>query len=140
MVAQWWNYKKSALNRLHIAYHSISTLFIGSSIYESASLLCILFDVQCCQSVIRNMVYRLMCRLNSSSNHILNDILTSSLMFTSRIRKHWNKLLYVNSWLWTLNYVVCQMLTCGPQSHMYWIYEPCWVQNKVIALNWIENR
>ncbi|KAK2189074.1 hypothetical protein NP493_115g03048 [Ridgeia piscesae] len=37
-----------------------------------------------------------MCRLGSSVNYILNDILSSSLRFTSRVRKHWNKLLYVN--------------------------------------------
>ena len=37
----------------------------------------------------------IMCRLDSSVNYILNDILTSSLRFTSRIRKHWNKLLYI---------------------------------------------
>lgn len=123
--------------RLHIAYHNILKLFIGTSKCECTSLSCTLFDVQCCQSVIRNIMYKFMCRLNSSSNYILNDILTSSLMFTSRIHKRWNKLSYVNSWLWTLNYVVCQMLTYGPQSHVYWIYGPCWVRNKVIELNWI---
>ena len=96
-VQLWWNYKKSTLNRLHIAYHNIFNLFIGMSKYESTSLLCTLFDVQCCQSVIRNMVYRFMCRLDSSVNCILNDILTSSLRFTSRIRKHWIKLLYMNT-------------------------------------------
>ena len=90
-VHLWWNYKKSTLNRLHIAYQNILKLFIGMSKYESTSLLYTLFHVQCCQSVIRNMVYRFMCRLDSSVNCILNDILTSSLRFTSRIRKHWNK-------------------------------------------------
>ena len=68
-------------------------LFIGTSKYENTRLLCTLFDVQCCQSVIRNMVYRFMCRLDSFVNYILNDILISSLRFTSRIRKHWNKIL-----------------------------------------------
>ena len=53
-------------------------LFIGTSKYESTSLLCTLFDVQCCQSVIRNMVYMFRCRLDSSVNHNLNDILTST--------------------------------------------------------------
>ena len=96
-VQLWWNYKKSTLNRLHIAYNNILKLFIDTSKYESTSLLCTLFDVQCCQSVIRNMVYSFMCRLGSSVNYILNDILSSSLRFTSRVRKHWNKLLYVNT-------------------------------------------
>jgi len=86
-VQLWWNYKKSTLNRLHIACHNIFKLFIDMSKYENTSLLCTLFDVQCCQSVIRNMVYRFMCRLHSFVKYILNDILTSSLRFTSRIRK-----------------------------------------------------
>ena len=96
-VQLWWNYKKSTLIRLHIAHHNILKLFIGTSKYESTSLLCTLFDVQSCHSVIRSMVYRFICRLDSSVNYILNDILTSSLRFTSRMRKHWNKLLYVNT-------------------------------------------
>ena len=58
-VQLWWNYKKSTLNRLHIAYHNIFKLFIGMSKYESTRLLCTLFDVgiQCSQSGIKNMVY-----------------------------------------------------------------------------------
>ena len=93
-----------------------------------------------------------MCRLDSSVNCILNDILTSSLRFTSRIRKHWNKLLYMNTWLkqmytfclytqhWVRTHtvhIVCLMSTYGPQSHMYLLYVPCWVWNKVIELNTI---
>ena len=35
--------------------------------------------------------------IDSSVNYSLNDILSSSLRFTSRIHKHWNKLLYVNT-------------------------------------------
>ena len=138
---------RSTLSRLHIAYHNILKLFIGSSKYESTSLLCTLFDVQCCQSVIRNMVYRFMCRLDSSVNYNLNDILTCSLRFTSRIHKHWNKLLYVNSWLnFFLIYtalgqnalhtvhIVCLMSSYGLHSHMYLLYVSCWVWNKVIEL------
>ena len=96
-VQLWWNDKKSTLNRLHSAYHNIFKLFIGMSKFESTSLLYTVFDVQWCQSVIRNMAYRFMCRLDSSVNYILNDILTSSLILTSRIRKHWNKLLYIHT-------------------------------------------
>ena len=40
-----WNYKKSTLNRLHIAYHNILKLCIGMSQYKSTSLLCTLFEL-----------------------------------------------------------------------------------------------
>ncbi len=65
--------------------------------YESTSYLCTLFDIQCCQSVIRKLVYGFMCRLDSSVNCIIKGILATSLRYTSRIRKHWCSLLYINS-------------------------------------------
>ena len=54
-------------------------------------------DIQCCQSVIRKLVYGFMCRLDSSVNCILKGILATSLRYTSRIRKHWCSLLSINS-------------------------------------------
>ncbi len=43
------------------------------------SYLCTLFDIQCCQSVIRKLVYGCMCRLDSSVNYIIQSILATSL-------------------------------------------------------------
>ena len=57
----------------------------------------LLFDIQCCQSVIRKLVYGFMRRLDSSVNCIIKGILATSLRYTSRIRKHWCSLLYINS-------------------------------------------
>ena len=87
--------QKSTINRLHIAYHNIFLLFLGLSKYESTIFLCTLFDVQCSQSVIRNLVYRFICRLDSSTNYIIRDILVTSLRFSTRICKHLYKLLYM---------------------------------------------
>ena len=97
-IAQlWWNYKKSTITKLQIAYHNILKMFLGMSKYESTSYLCTLFDIQCCQSVIRKLVYWCMCRLDSSVNYIIQGILATSLRHTSRIRKHWCSLLCTNS-------------------------------------------
>ena len=52
----WWNYKKSTITKLQIAYHNILKMFLGMSKYESTSYLCTLFDIQCCQSVIRKLI------------------------------------------------------------------------------------
>ena len=93
----WWNYKKSTITKLQIAYHNIFKMFLGMSKYESTSYLCTLFDIQCCQSVIRKLVYGFMCRLDSSVNCIIKGILATSLRYTSRIRKHWCSLLYINN-------------------------------------------
>ena len=93
----WWNSKKSTVTKLQIAYHNIFLMFLGMSKYESTSYQCVLFDTQCGQSVIRKLVYGFMCRLDSSVDYIVKDILATSLRYTSRIRKHWCSLLYINS-------------------------------------------
>ena len=72
-------------------------MFLGMYKYESTSYLCTLFDNKCCQSVISKLVYGFMCRLDSSVNCIIKGILGTSLRYTSRIRKHWCSLLYINS-------------------------------------------
>ena len=59
------------------------------SIYESTSLLCTVYNVLCCQPVIRNLVYRFLSRLQASNNCLVMYIQSSSLVYTSRIRKHY---------------------------------------------------
>ena len=61
----WWNYKKCSMKRLLITYHIIFKMSFSRSKYESISLLglCTVYNVLCCQVVIRNIVYRFMCRL-----------------------------------------------------------------------------
>ena len=51
-----------------------SASLVGMSKYESTSYLCTLFDIQCCQSVIRKLVYGFMCRLDSYVNYIIHGI------------------------------------------------------------------
>ena len=87
--------KKSTITKLQIVYHNILLMFLGMSKYESTSYLCTLFDIQCCQSVIRKLVYGFMCSLDSFVNCIIKGILATSLRNISRIRKHWCSLLYI---------------------------------------------
>ena len=92
----WWNYKKCTMKRLLINYHNVFKMSISMSKYESTSLLCTVYYVLCCQAVIRNLVYRFMCRLQTSNNSLVMSIQSSSLVYTTRIRKHWRRLLYVH--------------------------------------------
>ena len=92
----WWNYKKCTMKRLLITYHNVFKMSISMSKYESTSLLCTVCNVLCCQAVLRNLVYRFMCRLQASNNSLVMSIQSSSLVYKSRIRKHWRRLLYVN--------------------------------------------
>ena len=50
------------------------------------------YNVLCCQAVIRNLVYRSMCMLQASNNSLVMSIQSSRLVYTSRIRKHWRRL------------------------------------------------
>lgn len=93
----WINYNRCTINKLYIAYHSIFKQFVNFSKFESTSLLCTVFDVQCCQSVIRNLIHKFIQRLDDSSNDLIIQILSSSLVYTSYMRKHWRSLLYIDS-------------------------------------------
>ena len=81
----WWNYKNATIRKLYISYHNILKLFLNLSKFESTSLLCAAFDVQCCQSVVRNLIFRFMCRLEKSCNDIIKALLASSVRYKSRM-------------------------------------------------------
>ena len=93
----WWNYSNAEIRKLYIAYHNVFKILLGFSKYDSNGLLCTIFNVRSCAAVIRNHVYKFMKRLSESTNMLLRNIANTSLIYTSRIRKHWMKLLYVNS-------------------------------------------
>ena len=87
----WWNYKKMSICKLQITYHNILKMNIGLSKFESTSATCAITNTQCCQSVIRNRVYKFVCRLDKSKNTIVKALLSSSIVYS-----HWRGLLYVH--------------------------------------------
>ena len=89
----WWNYKKMSVTKLQITYHNILKRNIGLSKYESTSATCTFTNTQCCQSTIRNLVYKFVCRLNKSDNALIKALLASSVAYSSRIHSHWRRLL-----------------------------------------------
>ena len=60
----WWNYKKMSMCKLQITYHNILKMNIGLSKFESTSATCAITNTQCCQSLIRNLVYKFVRRLD----------------------------------------------------------------------------
>ena len=81
---------------LQITYHNILKMNIGLSKFESTSATCAITNTQFCQSVIRNLVYKLFCRLEKSKNTIVKALLSSSIVYSSRVRSHWRGLLYIH--------------------------------------------
>ena len=70
----WWNYKKMSICKLQITYHNTLKMNIGLSKFESTSAACAITNTQCCQSVIRNLVYKFVCRLDKSKNTIVKAL------------------------------------------------------------------
>ena len=62
----------------------------------SASGMFVNYNVKNCAAIIRNLVFRFIERLEQSDNMIITSVLNSDLLWQSRIRKHWVKLLYCN--------------------------------------------
>ena len=91
----WCKYSRTTINRFYTSYHNILKMFLGLSKYESTSMVCTLFDVQCCQAVIRRLVYSFMNRLQASGNSLIIANQSSDRFHISSMRTHWNKLLYV---------------------------------------------
>ena len=65
----WRNYKKRSICKLQITYHNRLKMNIALSKYESTSVTCAITNTQCCQSVIRNLVYKLVCRHDKSKKY-----------------------------------------------------------------------
>ena len=55
-------------------YHNILKMNIGLSKFESTSATSAITNTQCCQSVIRNLVYKFVCRLDKSKNTIVYTV------------------------------------------------------------------
>ena len=92
----WTNYTNTSINKLYTAYHNILKSFIGVNKREYTSPICVNLNVRNCQAVIRNLVFKFMNRIQTSSNVIISSIYSSSCFYKSQIWKHWRFLLYIS--------------------------------------------
>ena len=94
----WCNYRCYTMKKLNVAYNDAMRMLLRVPRYMSASQMFAYMQVPACQAVIRNLVYKFMCRLDKSENNIINVLVDSTksvTRYTSDMRKHWHKLLYV---------------------------------------------
>lgn len=89
----WWNFARAPMKKFQIAYHNALKHLLGFCKYESTGLICTVFNIKSCSSVIRNLAYNFKTRLNCSSNFIIMNILMSDIKHLSRIRQHWSDIL-----------------------------------------------
>ena len=90
----WWNYTAQSFQKLKVAnafrmMHNLPT-------YCSASEMFTVNRVADCKAVIRNLVHRFMMRSTISKHLLVRSILSSDLVCSPRIRRHWARLLYVH--------------------------------------------
>ena len=96
----WRHYKKGSLQKMTVAYNDCMRLLLGAPRCCSASQMFVEINVPTCPAVLRNLMYRFMCRLTDSVNIIIETLSNpakSSVRLTSKLWSHWRSSLYVQS-------------------------------------------
>ena len=138
----WCRYRQNSMRKLTVAYNDCMRLLLKVPRSSSASHMFVSAGVPTCSAVLRNLMYRFICRASESENNII-AVLTnhkrSSVKFFSRIWNHWRICLYTRSWV---SVVTCYQHILFIVFLFYFIFVYCilmcygspWVWNKV----WIE--
>ena len=95
----WYNYRKYSMQRLTVAYNDAMRMLLKVPRYLSASQMFAELQVPACQAVIRNLMFKFICRIEKSTNSIISalvDPVSCSNRFTSRLWKHWHQSLYTD--------------------------------------------
>ena len=94
----WGRYRAKSLHRLNVAYNDALRLLMRVPRWHSASQLFVSLGLPTFKALLRNLMYRFMCRLNESTNDILmqlTDPSKSSIRYSSILWRHWHKSLFV---------------------------------------------
>ena len=100
--APLWFFNKSdkIYNKLNVAYNNVFRFLLGLPCDEqgrpcSASAMFANRKVKSLQEILRNLIYKFMCRMDISENYIVQCTLYRCVTRNSKLRKHWNRLLFV---------------------------------------------
>ena len=90
----WSNYTQSELRKLAVSYHSVFKKLLNYPRNTSNSLLFVYYNVPTFQEVLRKSIFSFKCRLDTSNNVLINDVIHSDLTPSSNISVRWNTLLH----------------------------------------------
>ncbi len=93
----WCRYEQDSIRKLTVAYNDSMRLLLRAPRSSSASHMFVSVGVPTCSAVLRNLMYKFMCRASESENDIiavLANPLRSSVRFSSRLWNHWRTCLY----------------------------------------------
>ena len=94
----WSRYKQESMRKLKVAYDDSMRLLLRAPRCSSASHMFVSIGVPTCPEVLRNLMYRFMCRTTESENVIITALTNpvySSCRFSSELRKHWRTCLQI---------------------------------------------
>ena len=94
----WCKYRTAKLKKLQVAYNDAFRILLKLPRWTSASSLFVTSNVPTFHAVLRNFMYKFMCRLPESKNNLiiaLTDTKQSDTRYSSGLWKHWNRCLYV---------------------------------------------
>ena len=90
----WTNYYNKTLSNFYVAYHNVMKLMIGVPKSDHNRPLCVKYNVPHGPALIRNFIYKFICRTNESQNMVLCAINKSGCQYHSPTNKKWKSLLY----------------------------------------------
>ena len=94
----WINYKKASMKKLQVAYNDALRILLKRPRWLSASEMFVNARVNTFNAVLRNLMYRFMCRLDASENQIINSLThinCSSIRYQSLFWRHWYSCLFL---------------------------------------------
>ena len=102
--AQLWQYSNSdkAYNKLKVAYNNVFRFFLRLPRDDqgrpcSASGMFVPRKVKSFQEIMRNLVYKFKCRINTSENELVMNTLYPSVTAWSKVRKHWDRVILIDT-------------------------------------------
>ena len=94
----WCNHSKAKMNNIKVAYNDALRILLKYPKWESASKMFVNCNVPTFQALLRNVMFKFMCRLIDSRNGIiisLTDPTQSETRYFSSFWKYWNQHVYV---------------------------------------------
>ena len=96
----WCRYRQNSMRKLTVAYNDCMRLLLKAPRSSSASHMFVSVGVPTCSAVLRNVMYRFICRASESVNNII-AVLTnherSTIKFSSKLWSHWRTCLYTRA-------------------------------------------
>ena len=102
--AQLWQFKGTdkVYRKLNVAYNNVFRFFLNLTRDAqgrpcSASGMFVSRKVKSFQEIMRNLVFKFRCRLNLSMNELVISSLYANVVASSKLRKHWDRLLLIGT-------------------------------------------